>query len=87
MPLNDELFLEEDLIAHNKLHKSRSVLELIRESLYKEEDHGLQAVLYADLSILTNEFEKGFLMLFPVLYNIALGIEESANKDPIAVLS
>ena len=85
VPLDDELFLEELLIADNELHEGRGKPELLRVLPDKEEDDGLQAVLDADLAILSDQFQEGFLVLFPVLHDVSLGTEQPTSEYPVAI--
>ena len=78
MPLDDKLFLEEDLVADNQLHEGRCEFNLLWVALNEEQDYSLQAMLDADLAILADELQEGFLVLFPILDYIASGTKEAA---------
>ena len=79
VPLNDEFFLKENLVAYYKFHEGRCIFQLIGITLLKEEDQSLQAMLDTNLTILADELKEGFLMFFPVLYDVTLGAEKAAN--------
>ena len=87
VPFQDKLFLEEDLVTDNDLHEGGGELNLLWMSLHEEEDDSLETVLNADLAILTNELQESLLVLLPVLDDITVRAEKSANKHPVAILS
>jgi hypothetical protein len=55
VPLDDKLFLEELLITDNELHEGLCEPELLWVLPHKEEDYGLEAMLDANLAILSNQ--------------------------------
>ena len=87
MPLDDEFFLEEDLVTDYQLHESRGIFHLFWESLDEEQDDSLEAMLNTDFTVLADKLQEGLLIFFPMLDYVPVSIEKTANKDPVAVLS
>jgi negative regulator of sigma E activity len=54
MPLDDEFFLEEDLVTDDHLHEGWRIFHLFGESLDEEQDDGLETMFDADFTVLAD---------------------------------
>jgi|LauGreDrversion4_2_1035121.scaffolds.fasta_scaffold157794_2 hypothetical protein len=54
MPLDDEFFLEEDLVTDHQFHECGGIFHLFGESLDKEQDDSLKAMLDAYFAVLAD---------------------------------
>ena len=83
----EKVFLIEDILVIQQVHKAASLRGQTGVYSDKEFDNALDQMLYTNLAVYFNEFHERFFIFSPVFENRSISIKEATHEQVIFVVT